>query len=549
MPPISLTPGTRPQYSKAKQIYPAIILQKAQITGNAPPHNTHSGRNMDNCLVHAPAGMSKILPTNTRMPLSNSRRSRGKEDHALTTNDHDHHPKTTLPGQAKGNREGFSSSLGVIAATLGSAVGLGNIWKFPYETGLNGGAAFIFIYLACVFLVSLPVMLSELIIGRKAKANAVRAFKILEPRQPWYLIGVTGALSSFLIMAFYTEVAGWVYAYIFKAATGQILSTNPEQTGAVFKSLATGIWQPLIWQWLVLAVIGAMIMAGVTKGIERVTKTLMPVLFLFLLIIDIRSLTLPGASQGLKFLFQPDFSKVGVTSILVALGLSFFKLSVGIGTMTTYGSYMGPEENLPKTAIKVALADTLVSLMAGIAIFPAVFAFGVKPDSGPSLLFVTIPTVFTSMPLGTIFMVLFFILVSIAATGAMLSLLEVPVAYLVEERHWTRPFATLAAVIGIALVGSTSTLSPTVLSAIKPFGLNFFDLYDFLTSNIFMPVGGITIAVFLGWRLKATIVREAISNSGAIRNNRLANVFLFLVRYVAPVAIVLILLSGLGIIR
>ncbi|MFZ5753629.1 MAG: sodium-dependent transporter [Bacillota bacterium] len=446
-------------------------------------------------------------------------------------------------------REGFATSLGVITATLGSAVGLGNIWKFPYMTGENGGAAFILVYLLCVILVGLPVMISELIIGRTTQANAITAFKRLAPNRPWYLVGVSGTAASFLIMAFYTTVAGWVFSYIFKAASGVISTTDPEVTTQVFKTSMSAVWSPLLWQWFVLLFTGSIIMLGVTKGIERITKTLMPILFLLLLICVIRALTLPGASEGLKFLFRPDFSKITGATILTAMGLSFFKLSVGMGTMITYGSYFGFRENIPYTAVKVMLSDTLVSILAGMAIFPAVFAFGFKPDAGPSLLFITIPTVFASMPLGNIFMVLFFLLVSIAATGAMISLLEVPVAYFTEELKWSRLKATLVTIISIALVGTTATLSFSTLGDTKFFDKTFFDLYDFLTSNILLPVGGLLITYFIAWKWGLKNIAREASNNGSLSNQPVINIYFFIVRYLAPIAITLILLNGLGFIK
>lgn len=446
------------------------------------------------------------------------------------------------------SREGFATSIGVITATLGSAVGLGNIWKFPYLTGENGGAAFILIYLLCIALVGLPVMISELIIGRTTQANAIGAYKKLEPHKPWFLVGAAGAVSAFLIMAFYSCVAGWVFAYIFKAASGAISSTNPDVTTRIFDTSVSAIWSPLIWQWIVLIFTGSIIMMGVTKGIERITKTLMPILFLLLIICDIRALTLPGASEGLKFLFYPDFSKITWLTILAAMGLSFFKLSVGMGTMTTYGSYFGKNENIPATAIKVALSDIVVSLLAGIAIFPAVFAFGFDPKSGASLLFITIPTVFSSMPFGNIIMVLFFILVAIAATGAILSLIEVPVAYLTEEFRWSRLKATLITIVSIALVGSTASLSYSVLSDTLVFGKNFFDLYDFVTSNILLPVGGIFITIYIGWKFGLKRVIKEASNQGQLHNKRYLTVYYRLAKYFAPIAVTIILLNGLGII-
>ncbi len=446
-------------------------------------------------------------------------------------------------------REGFSSSIGVIAAVLGSAVGLGNIWKFPYVTGANGGAAFILVYLLCLALVGIPVMLSEHLIGRHTKANAVGAFKALQPRRPWFLVGGAGVLSAFLIMAFYTTVAGWVYAYIFKAAGGALLTANPEDTSLVFNTLVSGVGEPLFWQIFVLLVTGTIIMAGVTKGIERVTKVLMPLLFVLLIIMDIRSLTLPGAGEGLAFLFKPDFSKITVGVILAALGLAFFKLSVGMGAMITYGSYISKNENLPKMAIRVALADTLVSLMAGIAIFPAVFAFGFKPDAGPSLLFITIPTVFNAMPFGRVFMALFFVLTAIAATGAMLSLLEVPVAYLTEQYQWTRRKATLVTILGIGSLGSTATLSNSILAKVTVFGRTFFDFFDFTTSNVLLPIGGIFIALFVGWQWGYANVKQEMSNDGQLKNDQLVRIYMFLVKFIVPIAIVLVLLAGLDLIK
>ena len=446
----------------------------------------------------------------------------------------------------KQKREGFSSSIGVIAAVLGSAVGLGNIWKFPYVTGANGGAAFILVYLLCIALVGLPVMLSEHLIGRHTKSNAVGAFKALQPRRPWFLVGGAGVLSAFLIMAFYTTVAGWVYAYIFKAASGALLTAKPADTSLVFNTLVSGVAEPLFWQILVLLVTGTIIMAGVTKGIERVTKVLMPLLFILLLIIDIRSLTLPGAGVGLSFLFKPDFSKITVGVILAALGLAFFKLSVGMGAMITYGSYVDKNENLPKMALKVVMADTLVSLMAGIAIFPAVFAFGFKPDAGPKLLFIIIPAVFNSMPFGRVFMVLFFVLTAIAATGAMLSLLEVLIAYLTEQYRWTRRKATLLTILGIGMLGSTATLSNSIFAKVTMFGKTFFDFFDFTTSNILLPVGGIFIALFVGWQWGYANVKREMSNEGQLANDGLVRVFMFLVRFIVPVAITIVLLEGLG---
>jgi neurotransmitter:Na+ symporter, NSS family len=446
-------------------------------------------------------------------------------------------------------RDGFTSGLGVILATLGSAIGLGNIWKFPSLTGMNGGAAFLMIYLACTLIVGLPVMISELALGRAARADAVTTFQKLAPRRPWWLVGAAGVAAAFLILAFYTEVAAWVFAYIFKAALGGLNSSDPKVLAAEFSSLISNPVQSIAWQWVVLVFIGIIIIAGVSKGIERVTKRLMPVLFILLLIIIVRSLTLPGAAAGLAFLFKPDFSKVTWATVLVAMGLSFFKLSVGMGTMITYGSYFRQDQNIPGTAIRVMVGDVLVSIMAGMAIFPAVFAFGFKPTAGPALLFITIPAVFNSLPLGQVFMAMFFVLAAIAATGAMLSLLEVPVALLNERGGWSRRNATIAVTVILAAFGSLAALSGSILANFKPFGMTMFDLYDYFTSNVLLPLGGLAICLFVGWQWARRDVVATLSNEGALDNERLLRVFFGLVKFVTPALVFVVLLSGLGIIK
>lgn len=462
----------------------------------------------------------------------------------------------TLEGTGSGPKERtrardtFTTRLGVIAATLGSAVGLGNIWKFPYLTGVNGGAAFIITYLLCTLVVGLPVMITELAIGRTARGDAVSSLKKLAPGKPWWLVGAAGIVSSFLIMAFYSEVAGWVFAYIFKSIQGIILSTDPSVTEAAFGALVSNPYQSLMWQWIVLLFISAIIMLGVSKGIERMTKRLMPALFAMLVIVSIRSITLPGAIQGLEFLLKPDFSKVTGITILTAMGLSFFKLSVGMGTMTTYGSYFLDDQNIPATAIRVMLSDVLVSFLAGLAIFPAVFAFGFQPDAGPPLLFITIPAVFSSMPFGQLFMFLFFVLAAIAATGAMLSLFEVPVAYLAGTLKWPRRKATMFTLAGLVLVGSTAALSGSVLADFQIPGIGtMFDLWDFLTSNILLPVGGLFLCLFLGWAWKWENVKTALSNNGTLSNSGVTRAFYIVVKYVTPLLVFIILLQGLKIIK
>ena len=461
-------------------------------------------------------------------------------------NNQTRHAPTVAAGKT---RDAFSSSFGVLAATLGSAVGLGNIWKFPYVTGANGGAGFLVIYLLATLLVGLPVMISEIMLGRKAKSDAVTTLRTLAPAgQPWWLIGAFGVLAAFLIMAFYTEVAAWVFAYVFKALRGDILSSNPAVTSAAFKGLISDPVQSLLWQWGVLLLIGGILLFGVAKGIEAVTKKLMPLLFVLLLVIGARSLMLPGAAQGLSFLFTPDWSKISGEVVLVAMGLAFFKLSIGMGTMITYGSYFRDDQNIPATTLRVMSADLFVSMLAGIAIFPAVFSFGFQPGAGPALLFITIPAVFASMPFGHVFMVLFFVLAAVAATGAMLSLLEVPVSVMVGRFGISRARATLLNLLLLGLIGSTCALSNSVLADIKLFGMTFFDLFDYLTSNILLPLGGIFICLFVSWVWGKQKMLEALSNQGVLNNGKMVGALHGLLKLVTPVLILLVMLKGLGLI-
>ncbi len=448
-------------------------------------------------------------------------------------------------------RDSFVTTMGALVATLGSAIGLGNIWKFPYLAGANGGAAFIIVYIACTLLVGLPVMICEIMIGRKARANAITTMQTLSPnkKQPWWIIGAMGALAAFLIMAFYSEVAGWVLAYVFKSISGSILSTNPDVTSAAFADMISKPFLSLALQWIILAAVCYIIVRGVSKGIEATTKRLIPLLFAIVIIVDIRSLTLPGAGEGIKFLFTPDFTKITAAAVLTALGLAFFKLSIGMGTMITYGSYWKDNQNIPTGTARIMLSDLLVSILAGLAIFPAVFAFGFKPGAGPSLLFITIPAVFASMPLGNIFMVLFFILAIIAATGAMISLVEVPVAFMNEKFNMSRAKAAIITTIAIAVVGSVAALSNSTMANFKLFGKTMFDLYDFLTSNILLPLGGLLIVIFVTWVWGKKKVDEALSNGGTLKNLPVINFFFTVAKFVTPILVAIVLLSGLGIIK
>jgi len=457
------------------------------------------------------------------------------------------------PGRAsatsdRAGRDGFATGVGAFAATLGSAVGLGNIWKFPFLTGQNGGAAFVLAYLLSVALVGFPILVAEHVIGRRTRLDAVHAYGAIVPGQKlWSAIGWAGLASALLIMAFYTDVAGWVFAYVFKSA-GAFLGGAP-LTGDTFGALAGGTAEPLLWQLGVLALTSTIIAVGVSKGIERTTKTLMPLLLALLVVCDIRALTLPGAFAGVDYLFKPDLGKLSGAVLLAALGLSFFKLSVGMGTMTTYGSYLPDSTRIAPNALRVALADTLVSLLAGLAIFPAVFAFGGQPAGGPGLLFNTIPLVFSKMPLGGVFTFIFFVLASVATIGAMVSLIEVPVAFLVEKGRMRRPVAAYLVGIVMFALGSLATLSQgQTLGSVKILGKNFFDLFDFLSSNVLLPIGGLAIAIVAGWLLAKKEFGAEIGKGCAGVPGYLPAIRGVL-KFVAPVLIALILLNGFGLVR
>ncbi len=449
-------------------------------------------------------------------------------------------------GKHRDSRAQFSSKFGLIAAAAGSAIGLGNIWKFPYITGVYGGAAFLFVYLGFILAIGLPIMLSELIIGRKSRRNAVGAFKKLAPGTPWRFIGSFGVAAAFLILSFYGVVAGWSIKYVVFSINNSFHSSSPEAIASAFKSFITNPVGPLFYQILFMLMTGAIVIIGVQKGIERYSKVLMPILLIIIIILDIRAVTLPGAGEGLRFLFHPDFSKLTFEGVLSALGHAFFSLSLGMGTLITYGSYVNRKNNLINTAIQVTVADTIIAILAGIAIFPAVFAFDIEPGQGVGLIFITLPNVFMQMPGGYIFSVLFFILLTIAALTSAISILEVVVAYFTEELKLKRRASTILATSLITLLGIICSLSMGIFSEFEIFGLNFFNLLDFISANLLLPIGGMFIAIFMGWAFgKYKVIRE-VAHGGRLRGWFL-RVFMILVKFVAPIAIFIVFLQGLKI--
>ena len=437
-------------------------------------------------------------------------------------------------------RENFSGRFGVIAAAAGSAIGLGNVWRFPYICGQNGGGAFLMIYILCVVLMGLPIMLSEFGIGRRAQRNAYRAFRILSPEKPWHLIGVMGIVAAFTILSFYSAVGGWTIEYIIRSVTNTISIHPAEQ----FNSFIAESYMPLAFQLIFIALSLIVVMMGVQKGIESSAKILMPMLLLLMIILCVRSVTLPGASEGLVFLLKPDFSKLTGNSVLLAMGQAFFSLSLGMGCLITYGSYIRRDEDLVRSAGMIAAADSLIAVLAGVAIFPAAAAFHIEPGSGPGLVFITLPGIFQQMTGGMIFSACFFIVLCIAALTSAISLLEVVVTFCVEEMKLRRKAATALVAACVFLLGIPCSLSLGLFPGLKLFGLGFFDLMDYTSSNLLLPIGGFFIALYVGWALKKNITVRELNSRGS-RNFIYVRIFFFLIRYIIPAAILAIFVSGI----
>ena len=446
--------------------------------------------------------------------------------------------------EEKKNRDGFGSKIGIIAAAAGSAIGLGNIYRFPCELGNNGGAAFLLVYLAVVIFLGIPVMLSELVIGRRSQSNAVGAFKKLAPKSGWPIVGYMGVLCGFIIFAFYSTVSGWTLEYIIKAVTNSFQGKDLAAMEQDFTDFHNMGWRNVMWQAIFIFLTGFVVFKGVQNGIERYAKILMPLLLVILIVLGIRSVTLPGAKEGLSFLFRPDFSKIDGNVLISALGQGFFSLSLGMGALITYGSYIKKKDNLTSTAFSVVLADTLIAVLAGLVIFPAAFSFGIRPTAGMGLVFNTIPMIFNQMTGGYIFCIIFFVLLAIAALTSTISLLEVVVAYLSEELHINRKWSTVWASVATLFIGSFASLSLMENTPFAIGGRTVFDLMDFVSSNILLPLGGVLIVIFVGWRLGKAKFFEEVTNEGTIKAS-LKKVIFFIIRYLAPIAITIVFISGL----
>uniref|UniRef100_UPI003217AD8E sodium-dependent transporter n=1 Tax=uncultured Draconibacterium sp. TaxID=1573823 RepID=UPI003217AD8E len=451
-----------------------------------------------------------------------------------------------MAGLPSNNRDSFSSKFGVIAAAAGSAVGLGNIWRFPLVTTQNGGGAFLLLNIGFILLIGIPVMLSEFTIGRRAQKNAFGSFKSLAPNAPWYLVGFLGILTAFAILAFYSTVAGWTLEYLVQSVSGKLLHVNDMHKN--FDDFSTHPYRPVIWQLVFMALTGVVVYAGIKKGIEKFTKILMPVLVLLIGFVVVRSVTLPGAGEGVKYLFVPDWSVVTFKTVLMALGQAAFSLSIGMGTLITYGSYIGKDNNLLKTSAQVAFADTTIAILSSLMVIPAIFAFSVgslsEMSPGPGLVFEVLPNVFKSMPGGTFFSIIFFFLLGVAALTSTISVLEVVVAYLKEELKFSRGKATILASVSISILGVLATLSFGVLSNVSILGHTVFGLLNYASANIMLTFGALLIVVFVGWVLGKSAFLDEVSNQGKIKWVLLRIVF-FIIRYIAPIAIGIIAVAAL----
>ena len=448
------------------------------------------------------------------------------------------------------NRANFGSRLGIVLATAGSAVGLGNVWRFPTMTGENGGAAFILIYIICVIALGIPCMLSEFIIGRRVQANAARAYSTLANGTPWRFIGYFGVFTGFLIVSYYSVVSGWCLQYV-TASVGEGLSGDAKSVADYFDTFVKNPWMPVVWLVVFFGISHFVVSRGVEKGIERASKLMMPLLFLLLVVIAVASCLLPGAGQGIKFLFSPDFSKVDSGVFLGALGQAFYSLSLGMGCLVTYASYFKRDTHLVKSATQIVAIDTLIAIMAGLMIFPAVFSVGGDVSAGPSLVFITLPNVFNEafagVPLlGHIMALLFYLLLSVAALTSLISLHEVCTAFIHEEFHQSRQKAAAIVTAVGSILGIFCSLS-FCHAELSLFGRSLFDLFDFTTGQIFLPLGGFLTSLFVGWYVPKYIVREELTNNGTLRG-RFIGVYLFCVRYVCPICILLIFLHQMEII-
>lgn len=446
---------------------------------------------------------------------------------------------------SKNERAQFATRLGVLATTVGSAVGLGNIWRFPYEAGVHGGGAFMLVYIFFVLIIGIPVATAEFIIGRHTHANVYGAFKRLHKSPLWKVPGIIGIIASLMILSFYSVVAGWTFDYIIRSLQNFNGADTQEALHIQFNQF-TSSWESVIWTLAFLLVNYLIIRRGVQNGIERMSNILMPALFVILVAFCVNSLFMPGVSEGLEFLFKPDFSSITPSVLMGAMGQAFFSLSLGLGGLITYSSYFSSKTKLLGSAASMAGLDTLVAIFAGVIIFPAVFTFGESPAEGPKLVFEVLPSIFLDMKFGQVWSVLFFVLLFLASLTSTISMSEISIAYFTEERHMSRRKATLLNTAIAMVFGTLSALSFGPLRHYTICGLGVFDLLDYISSTILLPLGGMIISIFVGWVMKRSIIYEQLDVKSHAKA-RLVRVVIFCLRYVAPTCILLVFLSGLGI--
>lgn len=447
-------------------------------------------------------------------------------------------------------RGSFGSKIGIILATAGSAVGLGNVWRFPYMTGENGGAAFILVYIVFIFLLGIPGMVNEFIIGRHSASNAARAYHKMSRGRPWRGVGLLGILCSTIILGFYSVVAGWCLQYLYASIAGQ-LSGDADYVRSYFQEFSSSLLRPILWSVGFVLLTHLVIIRGVKKGIERISKLLMPTLFVLLIILVIASCMLPGAMAGVEFLFKPDFSKITSDVILAALGQSFFSLSLGTACLCTYASYFGRETNLLKSAVQISIIDTIIAILAGLMIFPAAFSVGVSPDSGPSLVFITLPNVFqqafASMPIvGYVISILFYALLAVAALTSTISMHEIGTAYFHEELKRPRVQAAWIVTVGACVIGMLSSMSCGACN-LRLLGMSLMDFFDCITAQYMMPIGALLTSLYIGWGARTAVVNREFTNCGTVYS-RLFPVYLFMVRFICPILIAIVFLNQLGVI-
>lgn len=441
----------------------------------------------------------------------------------------------------------WTSKLGFILAAAGSAIGLGAIWKLPYMTGENGGGVFFLLFIIFTLLIGAPILIAEFTIGRNAQKDAISAYKHIAPGKPWALIGYGGVVASIILLSFFSVVGGWIISYLARSFTGSLSNLTQEEYGNFFNTIISNPYETVIAQLLFMVFTIWVVQGGVSKGIEKANKYMMPSLFILFIILLIRSLTLDGAMEGVKFFLKPDFSALTGETILLALGQSFFALSVGVSVMVTYASYLSKKEDITKSAFSVVGLNIFISLLAGLVIFPAVFALGFSPSSGPGLVFVVLPAVFNEMALGGIFMFIFFILLLFATLTTAFSILEIVVAAMIKGDSAKRKKASWMAGITVFLIGIPSALSFGVLSDVKIFNLSIFDFADYLTSNIALPVGALFISLFIGYQMKRIEVQKEFE-TGADPGRSLFKLWYFLIRYIVPIMIILVFLKSTNLI-